>query len=289
MIVTKPVTVPWICSQKGQKKLTMLTAYDYPTAYYLDECGIDMLLVGDSVATVMYGEPNTLSVTLADIIRHTRAVARGAKRALVVGDMPFMSYQISLEQAVTHAGQLIKEGHAQAIKLEGGTEVAATIRAITRAGIPVMGHIGLTPQSINAIGSYRTHGKNPQERQYLLESAQAITEAGAFSVVLECVEESLATLITESIKIPTIGIGAGSHCDGQVLVTQDLLGFTVGKVPRFVNPVTSLKDPFQKGVREFIERTQTANSDNDTVSPPIPSQGLPMVPQTQKKDETQCT
>ena len=256
LVAHKPVTAPWICAQKGLQKTTMLTAYDYPTAVYLDECGIDMLLVGDSVATVMYGEPNTLSVTVEDILRHTQAVARGAKRAMVVGDMPFMSYQISPEQALTNAGRFLKEGHAQAIKLEGGTEIAPTIRVITRAGIPVIGHIGLTPQSIHAIGSYRTHGKNPAEREYLLESAHRIAEAGAFALVLECVEETLAEQITEEIKIPTIGIGAGPNCDGQVLVTHDLVGLTVGRVPRFVNPLASLREPFQAAVTAFVQRSK---------------------------------
>lgn len=254
---SKAVTVPWVRSQKGRQKITMLTAYDYPTAVLLDEAGIDLVLVGDSVATVMYGEENTLSVTMADMLRHTKAVARGTQRALVVGDMPFMSYQVSLEQALTNAGSFLKEGRAQAIKLEGGTEVAQTIRAITRAGIPVVGHIGLTPQTINATGTYRMHGKTHEERAYLIESAQAIAEAGAFALVLECVEHALAAELTASLSIPTIGIGSGPDCDGQVLVTQDLVGLTAGKVPRFVNPLASLREPFKAAVTAYIQRTQS--------------------------------
>lgn len=262
LAVTKPITVPWVRSQKGKKKITMLTAYDYPTSVLLDESGIDVILVGDSVGTVIYGEPNTLSVTMDDMVRHTIAVTRGAKRALVVGDLPFMSYQITLEQAITHAGRLLKEGRAQAVKLEGGVEVADTVRALSRAGIPVMGHIGLTPQSIHAMGSYRMFGKENEEKRYLSQSAQALAEAGAFAVVLECIEENLAREITQSISIPTIGIGAGSNCDGQVLVTHDLVGLTAGRVPKFVQPLAQLREPFQQAIRAYIERTQgpTLNS-----------------------------
>jgi 3-methyl-2-oxobutanoate hydroxymethyltransferase len=256
LVVQKAVTVPWVRSQKGKQKVTMLTAYDFPTAVLLDEAGIDLILVGDSVGTVMYGEPNTLSVTLEDIIRHTVAVTRGAKRALIVADLPFMSYQISIEQALTSAGRLLKEGRAQAVKLEGGVEVAPTVQALTRAGIPVVGHIGLTPQSINTMGTYRMHGKTGEERAYLLESAKALSEAGAFAIVLECVEETLAQTITETVSAPTIGIGAGPNCDGQVLVTPDLVGLTVGRVPRFVQPLASLKEPFKEAISGFIQRTQ---------------------------------
>lgn len=257
-VTTKAVTVPWIRSQKGKEQLTMLTAYDYPTALLLDEAGVDMLLVGDSVATVIYGEPNTLSVTMDDMIRHTRAVARAAKRALVIGDMPFMSYQVSRKQAVINAGRFLKEAGAQAVKLEGGTEMAETIRAITTAGIPVCAHIGLTPQSINVMGTYRMHGKTGEERQYLLDSAYAVAAAGAFAVVLECVEATLAAEITRAIKIPTIGIGAGHRCDGQVLVINDLVGLTAGKVPKFAVPLANLKEPLTQAVRGFINRTKAA-------------------------------
>lgn len=251
----KPVTVPWVRARKGIEKLTMLTAYDYPMASLLDSAGVDMLLVGDSVATVMYGEPNTLSVTVDDMIRHVKAVARAAKRALVIADMPFMSYQVCPKQAVSNAGRFLKEASAQAVKLEGGVEMADTIRAITRAGIPVVAHLGLTPQSINAMGSYRMHGKTDEERLYLLESAKAVVEAGAFCVVLECVEPGLAHEITDSISVPTIGIGAGTDCDGQVLVTHDLVGLTIGRVPKFVKPLARLSEPFIEAVKTFIART----------------------------------
>lgn len=252
----KAVTVPWVRAQKGKEKLTMLTAYDFPMATVLDEAGIDMLLVGDSVATVIYGEPNTLAVTMEDMIRHVKAVTRAAKRALVIADMPFMSYQVSREQAVTNAGRFLKEAGAQAVKLEGGVEITETIRAITRAGIPVVAHIGLTPQSINAMGNYRMHGKTDRERQYLIESAQAVAAAGAFCVVLECVEEQLSAKLTEMISIPTIGIGASSRCDGQVLVTHDLVGLTAGRVPKFVSPLACLSEPLMDAVKCYIGRTK---------------------------------
>jgi 3-methyl-2-oxobutanoate hydroxymethyltransferase len=262
----KPVTVPWIRAQKNQKKITMLTAYDYGTAALLDEAGIDVILVGDSLGTVVYGEPNTLSVTIEDMLRHTQAVCRGSHRALVVADMPFMSYQVSIEQALIQAGRLIKEGRAQAIKLEGGFELAPTVQALSRAGIPVMGHIGLTPQSIHAMGSYRMHGKTQEEKQYLLESAQALANAGAFAVVLECVEEGLSREITKGIGIPTIGIGAGPDCDGQVLVTPDLVGLTIGRVPKFVHPLANLKEPFRQAIQQFIQRTESKSGETIAVS-----------------------
>lgn len=259
-LTQKLVTAPWVRSQKLVQKITMLTAYDYPTSVILDEAGIDMLLVGDSIATVIYGEPNTLSVTLEDIIRHSKAVSRGAQRALVVADMPFMSYQVSTEQAMTNAGRLIKEGNAQAIKLEGGVEVQHTVRSMVRAGIPVVGHIGLTPQSIHVLGTYRMHGKTSEERIYLLDSAQALTEAGAFCIVLECIQEDLASEISRLIEIPTIGIGSGPDCDGQVLVTHDLIGMTIGKVPKFVQPVKSLKDAVKSSALEYIHRTKVVET-----------------------------
>jgi 3-methyl-2-oxobutanoate hydroxymethyltransferase len=252
----KPVTVPSVRALKTQGvKITMLTAYDYPTASLLDEAGVDILLVGDSLATVLYGEPNTLSVTMEDMIRHTRAVSRAAKRSLVLGDMPFLSYQVSDEQAVLNAGRFLKEAGAQGVKLEGGTEMASVIKAITRAGIPVCAHIGLTPQTLHAMGAYRMHGKNDAERAYLKESALAVEAAGAFAVVLECVEEKLALEITASLSIPTIGIGSGAGCDGQVLVIHDLLGLTAGRVPKFVEPTAALREPMLAAVHKYIERT----------------------------------
>lgn len=215
-------------------KISMLTAYDYSTAKLVDAAGINSILVGDSLGMVMLGYEDTLSVTMEDMIHHTAAVARGAKDALVIGDMPFMSYEVSVEQAVTNAGCLMKEGRANAVKLEGGVRVAEQIKAITKAGIPVCAHIGLTPQSVNAFGGFKVQGKTEEGAQQMIEDALAIQEAGAFAVVLECVPAKLAALISEKLTIPTIGIGAGAGCDGQVLVYQDMLALFSDFKPKFV-------------------------------------------------------
>lgn len=215
-------------------KISMLTAYDYSTAKLVDAAGINSILVGDSLGMVMLGYEDTLSVTMEDMIHHTAAVARGAKDALVIGDMPFMSYEVSVEQAVTNAGRLMKEGRANAVKLEGGVRVAEQIKAITKAGIPVCAHIGLTPQSVNAFGGFKVQGKTEEGAQQMTEDALAIQEAGAFAVVLECVPAKLAALISEKLTIPTIGIGAGAGCDGQVLVYQDMLALFSDFKPKFV-------------------------------------------------------
>lgn len=218
---------------KGEK-LTMLTAYDYSTAKLMDEAGVDSILVGDSLGNVILGYEDTLSVTMEDMIHHGAAVSRGAKEALVVIDMPFMSYQTSVYDAVVNAGRLMKEGRAQAVKLEGGKEVCPQIRAITEAGIPVVAHIGLTPQHINAFGGFKVQGKSEAAAKKFIEDALAVEEAGAFAVVFECVPEKLATLATEKLSIPTIGIGAGAGCDGQVLVYADMLGMFSDFTPKFV-------------------------------------------------------
>lgn len=215
-------------------KISMLTAYDYSTAKLVDAAGINSILVGDSLGMVMLGYEDTLSVTMEDMIHHAAAVARGAKDALVIGDMPFMSYEVSVEQAVTNAGRLMKEGRANAVKLEGGVRVAEQIKAITKAGIPVCAHIGLTPQSVNAFGGFKVQGKTEEGAQQMIEDALAIQEAGAFAVVLECVPAKLAALISEKLTIPTIGIGAGAGCDGQVLVYQDMLALFSDFKPKFV-------------------------------------------------------
>ena len=215
-------------------KISMLTAYDYSTAKLVDAAGINSILVGDSLGMVMLGYEDTLSVTMEDMIHHTAAVAHGAKDALVIGDMPFMSYEVSVEQAVTNAGRLMKEGRANAVKLEGGVRVAEQIKAITKAGIPVCAHIGLTPQSVNAFGGFKVQGKTEEGAQQMIEDALAIQEAGAFAVVLECVPAKLAALISEKLTIPTIGIGAGAGCDGQVLVYQDMLALFSDFKPKFV-------------------------------------------------------
>lgn len=221
---------------KGEK-ISMLTAYDYSTAKLMDEAGINGILVGDSLGMVVLGYEDTLPVTMEDMIHHTAAVCRGAKNTLVVGDMPFMSYQVSVEEAVYNAGRLMKEGRCQAVKLEGAASVCPQIRAITNASIPVMAHIGLTPQSINAFGGFKVQGKSEEAAKKLLEDAKAVEEAGAFAVVLECVPAKLAELISKSISIPTIGIGAGAGCDGQILVYQDMLGLFSDFTPKFVKEI----------------------------------------------------
>lgn len=218
---------------KGEK-LSMLTAYDYSTAKLEDESGINGILVGDSLGNVVLGYEDTVSVTMEDMIHHGAAVARGAKNALVVVDMPFMSYEVTVEEAVRNAGRLMKEGRAGAVKLEGGVRVAEQIRAIVKAGIPVMGHIGLTPQSINVFGGFKVQGKSEEAARALLADAKAVEEAGAFAVVIEAVPAALAQMITDAVSIPTIGIGAGAGCDGQILVYQDMLGMFSDFAPKFV-------------------------------------------------------
>ena len=218
---------------KGEK-LSMLTAYDYSTAKLEDESGINGILVGDSLGNVVLGYEDTVSVTMEDMIHHGAAVARGAKNALVVVDMPFMSYEVTVEEAVRNAGRLMKEGRAGAVKLEGGVRVAEQIRAIVKAGIPVMGHIGLTPQSINVFGGFKVQGKSEEAARALLADAKAVEEAGAFAVVIEAVPAALAQMITDAVSSPTIGIGAGAGCDGQILVYQDMLGMFSDFTPKFV-------------------------------------------------------
>jgi len=237
--------------EKGEK-ITMLTAYDYPTARILDQCGVEVLLIGDSVGNVVMGTDNTLPVTIDEIIYHTKAVVRGRKRALIVADMPFMSYQVSVEEAKREAGKLIKKGGAEAVKLEGGENMEEVIRAICDIDVPVMGHIGLTPQSIHRMGGYKVQGKEEKQREKLLADALAVERAGAFSVVLEAVPLSLAREITRTLKIPTIGIGAGIHCDGQVLVIHDLLGLSGGFRPKFVKQYVNLEAEITKAVNKFL-------------------------------------
>ncbi len=241
--------------EKGEK-LTMLTAYDYTTAKLVDEAGIHSILVGDSLGMVCLGYEDTLSVTMEDMIHHTKAVARGAKETLVIADMPFMSYQTSVYDAVTNAGRLVKEGHAQAVKLEGGQDMCPQIEAIVKASIPVCAHIGLTPQSIHAFGGFKVQGKGEESARKLLEEAKAVEAAGAFAVVMECVPEALAKLITEKISIPTIGIGAGAGCDGQVLVYQDMLGMYPDFVPKFVKVFAGVGDEMRKGFAAYKKAVQ---------------------------------
>ena len=241
--------------QKGEK-ITMLTADDYSTAKLMDECGINAILIGDSLGMVMMGYEDTLSVTMEDMIHHTACVARGAKNALIVGDMPFMSYQVSVEDAVRNAGRLMKEGRANCVKLEGGATVCAQIKAITDASIPVMAHLGLTPQSINAYGGFKVQGKSEEAAQKLLDDALKIQEAGAFAVVLECVPAKLAELISKKLTIPTIGIGAGAGCDGQVLVYQDALAIYGDFTPKFVKKFADVGSLMREGITSYIEETK---------------------------------
>jgi len=253
----KKTVVTFAKAKANKEKLTMLTAYDYSTAKLIDQAGVDSILVGDSLGNVILGYEDTLSVTVDDMIHHGAAVARGAKEALVVIDMPFMSYQTSVYDAVVNAGRLMKEGRAQAIKLEGGIDVCPQIKAICAAGIPVMAHIGLTPQHINAFGGFKVQGKDEAAAKKLLEDAFAVQEAGAFAVVLECVPEKLATMVSEKLDIPTIGIGAGAGCDGQVLVYADMLGmfsdFTPKFVKRFAETGKVMTDAFKAYVKEVKE------------------------------------
>ena len=238
------------------EKLTMLTAYDYSTAKLMDEAGVDSILVGDSLGNVVLGYEDTVSVTMEDMIHHGAAVARGAKEALVVIDMPFMSYQTSVYDAVVNAGRLMKEGRANAVKLEGGVEVAPQIKAITQAGIPVCAHIGLTPQSINAFGGFKVQGKTEAAAQKLIDDALAVQDAGAFAVVLECGPEKLATLVTEKLDIPTIGIGAGNGCDGQVLVYADMLGMFSDFTPKFVKRFAEIGPQMTDGFKAYIKEVK---------------------------------
>lgn len=247
--------------QKGEK-LTMLTAYDYSTAKLIDSTGVDSILVGDSLGNVMLGYEDTISVTIEDMIHHGAAVARGAKDAMVIIDMPFMSYQTSVYDAVVNAGRLMKEGRANGVKLEGGTEVAPSIRAIVAAGIPVMAHIGLTPQSINSFGGYKVQGKDELAAKKLMEDAMAVQDAGAFAVVLECVPEKLATLVTGKLDIPTIGIGAGAGCDGQILVYADMMGMFSDYVPKFVKKYANVGEAMREACKSYIEEVKAGSYPN---------------------------
>ncbi|MBI4949631.1 MAG: 3-methyl-2-oxobutanoate hydroxymethyltransferase [Deltaproteobacteria bacterium] len=251
----RKITVPEILKMKAEgRKIPVLTAYDFQTARVLDEAGIPVLLVGDSCGMVEAGYETTLPVTLDEMTYHCRAVARGRASALVVADMPFASYQVSRKEAKRNACRLVKEGGAEAVKLEGGTKIADTIRAITDIDVPVMGHIGLTPQSIHRMGGYRVQGKSKTDAEALMEDARAVEEAGAFAIVLEGIPASLAKEITASLSIPTIGIGAGPDCDGQVLVVNDMLGLMAGnKTPRFVKKYADLNRIISLAIGEFIK------------------------------------
>ena len=239
--------------KEAGEAISMLTAYDAAFARLFDEAGIDMLLVGDSVGNTMLGYDSTLPVTMEDMLHHVKAVSRGASRAMIVADMPFMSYQTSIAEALYNAGRFLKETGAQAVKLEGGAAVAPAVQAMTSAGIPVVGHLGLTPQSVNQFGGFKVQAKNAAAAQQLLDDARLLEKAGAFAVVLECVPAALAAKVSQALAIPTIGIGAGNGCDGQVLVMHDLLGLTPGFKPKFVKTYRTLAQEVIAAAREYAD------------------------------------
>ncbi|HUP47583.1 MAG TPA: 3-methyl-2-oxobutanoate hydroxymethyltransferase [Thermoanaerobaculia bacterium] len=250
---SKRVTVPAIRAMKSQQRIGMLTAYDFPSARVADAAGADIILVGDSLGMVVLGYPDTLSVTVDDMIHHTRAVVRGAARALIVGDMPYLSYHLTIEDTVRNAGRFIQAG-AHAVKIEGGKPSRVkTVEALLDAEIPVMGHIGLTPQSVNAFGGFKVQGKGTDEARRLIDEALALDAAGCFALVLECVPTELAAFITERVSIPTIGIGAGPSCDGQVLVFHDVLGLYEGHKPKFVRRYAAIGEEMQKALGAFLD------------------------------------
>jgi 3-methyl-2-oxobutanoate hydroxymethyltransferase len=254
----KQVTIPSIIGKKNSRsKITALTAYDFCFARILDATDIDIILVGDSLAMVALGFPNTLPVTMDEMVAHTRAVKRGVQSSLIVGDMPFMSYQVSDEQAIANAGRFLQEGGAAAVKLEGGVKVSEKVRAIVQAGIPVMGHIGLTPQSVHQFGGYKVQGKNLLQARQIKQDARELEKAGAFAIVLEGIPSDLAGEITDCLKIPTIGIGAGPHCDGQILVLHDLLGLNQDFTPKFVKQYANLNADIKQAVGSYIEEVRS--------------------------------
>lgn len=252
----KKFTINDFTAAKGHNKITMLTAYDYSMAKIVDEAGIDAILVGDSLGMVVQGYESTLQVTMEDMVYHTKAVSRGVQRAFIVGDMPFLSYHISPEEAVRNAGRLVQEGGANGVKLEGGIDVIPQIEAIIKAQIPVMGHIGLTPQSVNKFGGFKVQGKGVEAAQKIIDDALAIEAAGVFAIVLEGVPAKLADIITAKVGIPTIGIGASVSCDGQILVINDLLGMFSDFTPKFVKQYLNLKEMMLTGIRDYIEEVQ---------------------------------
>ncbi|RLB72669.1 MAG: 3-methyl-2-oxobutanoate hydroxymethyltransferase [Deltaproteobacteria bacterium] len=245
--------------KQQQDKISVLTAYDYPFAQLMDSVGIDIILVGDSVGSVFSGYDNTLPVTVEEMLYHTRAVVRGSQQALIVTDMPFMSYQIDLPDARKNAGRLIKEGGAQAVKLEGGEHMAATIRAIVDIDIPVMGHIGLTPQSIHRMGGFKVQGREEEQARRILADAKAVEDAGAFAVVLEGIPRNLAKAVTAALSIPTIGIGAGADCDGQVLVIHDILGLCDKYSPKFVKRYADISATISSGIEQYIKEVKAGD------------------------------
>jgi 3-methyl-2-oxobutanoate hydroxymethyltransferase len=247
------VTIRDLAEMKGRgEKIAMITAYDYMSAAFLEEAGVPIILVGDSLGQVVLGYDSTVPVTMDEMLHHIRPVVRGTQRAHVVGDMPFMSYQASADEAVRNAGRLLKEGGCQSVKLEGGRQVGSTVDRIVKAGIPVMAHIGLTPQAVNQLGGYRVQGRSSEAAAELVEDARTLEEAGAYAVVLELVPGPLAALITERVSIPTIGIGAGVHCDGQVQVFHDLFGLAIDFTPKHARPYARLADSIKSAAAEYV-------------------------------------
>ena len=259
------MTVPEFQSQKGKKKLVVVTAYDALFTRIIEQAGIDVILVGDSLGVVVQGKPDTLSVTMDDMVYHTRLVAQSRQQALVIADMPFMSYQASDERAIHNAGRLIQAG-AMAVKLEGGGAMVDRVRALTAVGIPVMGHLGMTPQSVNRLGGYKVQGREDLQAETLIDDAKALEAAGAFALVLEAMPATLAQTMTQAVSIPTIGIGAGPHCDGQVLVLYDLLGLFDEFVPKFVKPYAHLKADALQALRRFKEEVECRKFPTDQES-----------------------
>ncbi|MCK4973323.1 MAG: 3-methyl-2-oxobutanoate hydroxymethyltransferase [Candidatus Heimdallarchaeota archaeon] len=256
----KKVTIKNLQKMKEEgEKITMISAYTYPMSKIIDQMGIDTILVGDSLGMTILGFENTLKVTLDDMIRHTQAVSRGAERALVIGDLPFLSYGLSKKETIKHAGMLIKEGNCQAVKLEGGEERTGEIQALLEIGVPVMGHIGLTPTYVNKFGGFKVQGKSSGAESKLLEDAIKLEDAGVFSIVVESVPWKLAKQITKELTIPTIGIGAGEYCDGQVLVIDDLIGLSLIDKPKFVKKYANVQEIVKKAVKEFINEVKEGN------------------------------
>lgn len=253
----KKITISDLKNRKKEgKKITMLTAYDYPIARLVDEAGIDSILVGDSLGMVVLGYDSTVPVTMDEMIHHAKAVRRGTRYAFLVGDMPFMSYQISKEEAIRNAGRFMKEAGCDAVKLEGGYEVAETTQAIVDAGIPVLGHLGLTPQTISKLGGFKVQGKDADAAKRIVDQALTLEKVGCFAIVLECIPDMLAKLISEKLTIPTIGIGAGPHCDGQVLVTNDMLGLFDRFLPKFVKQYVKLSTSIADGIRRYKDEVE---------------------------------
>lgn len=258
------VTITDIQKKKTSgEKITMLTAYDYSMARLIDQARVDMVLVGDSLGMVALGYSSTVPVTMEEMLHHCRAVSRGVRHSFLVGDMPYLSYQVSEEEAVRNAGLFIKTAGCHGVKLEGGSESVPAIEKITRAGIPVMGHIGLTPQTATALGGYSVQGKDVESGRKLVEDAQAVSDAGVFAIVLECIPSPLAALITETVPVPTVGIGAGNHCDGQVLVTNDLLGLYDKFTPGFVKKYADLAPVIRKALSEYVREVEDGGFPDD--------------------------